>query len=107
MSPQSQPLLRKRVSSPPTPTKPLWRLYLELTRLHKFPLGSILVFWPSAWGLTIAAYSVGLPARSLAVQTLMFALGSTLVHSAACVINDICDVDFDRQVGMLCLIPKR
>ena len=25
--------------------------------------------------------------------------GATLLHCAACVINDICDIDFDRQVG--------
>lgn len=29
------------------PEKSLWYHYYELTRLHKFPLGSILVFWPS------------------------------------------------------------
>ena len=27
--------------------------------------------------------------------------GATLLHCAVCVINDICDIDFDRQVGML------
>ena len=27
--------------------------------------------------------------------------GATLLHCAACVINDICDIDFDRQVGKL------
>lgn len=30
-----------------------------------------------------------------------FAVGATLVHSAACVLSDICDRDFDAQVGML------
>lgn len=29
----------------------------------------------------------------------MFLVGSTILHSAACTINDICDRDFDRQVG--------
>jgi 4-hydroxybenzoate polyprenyltransferase len=33
------------------------------------------------------------------MRLLSFALGSTLLHSAACVINDISDRDFDRQVG--------
>jgi hypothetical protein len=32
---------------PPTAIKPIWYYYYELTRLHKWPLGSILVFWPS------------------------------------------------------------
>lgn len=30
---------------------------------------------------------------------LAFLVGSSLLHSAACTINDICDRDFDRQVG--------
>ncbi|KAJ7250755.1 UbiA prenyltransferase family-domain-containing protein [Mycena rebaudengoi] len=83
---------------PPTAIKPIWYYYYELTRLHKWPLGSILVFWPSAWGVAMAAYSVELPWQNLLIQTLMFAIGSTLLHSAACILNDICDRDFDRQV---------
>jgi 4-hydroxybenzoate polyprenyltransferase len=47
----------------------------------------------------MAAYSVELPWQNLLIQTLMFAIGSTLLHSAACILNDICDRDFDRQVG--------
>ncbi|EGO19684.1 hypothetical protein SERLADRAFT_479380 [Serpula lacrymans var. lacrymans S7.9] len=46
----------------------------------------------------MAAYSVDLPLKSIMTQLSMYAIGSTLLHSAACVINDICDVDFDRQV---------
>lgn len=49
----------------------------------------------------MAAYRTKLPANELALQTVLFVLGGTMVHSAACVINDICDVDFDRQVGEL------
>ena len=56
---------------------------------------------PTVWGLTMAAYRTKLPANELALQTVLFVLGGTMVHSAACVINDICDVDFDRQVGEL------
>ncbi|THH10556.1 hypothetical protein EW146_g8340 [Bondarzewia mesenterica] len=48
----------------------------------------------------MAAYAAKQPTRSrdLAAQTVMFAIGSSIIHSAACVINDICDRDFDRQV---------
>ncbi|KAJ7726984.1 UbiA prenyltransferase family-domain-containing protein [Mycena olivaceomarginata] len=46
----------------------------------------------------MAAYSIQLPLNHLIIQTLMFAIGSTLLHSAACVLNDICDRDFDRLV---------
>ncbi|KAJ7820494.1 UbiA prenyltransferase family-domain-containing protein [Mycena leptocephala] len=76
-----------------------WYNYYELTRLHKFPLEASWYSGPPVpWGLLMAAYSVGLPPRNLIVQTAMFALGSTLLHSAACVLNDICDRDFDRKV---------
>ncbi len=50
----------------------------------------------------MVGYSNGLPVQSLARETLVFSLGSTLLHSAACVINDICDRDFDAQVGEYC-----
>ncbi|KAI0653388.1 UbiA prenyltransferase [Cubamyces menziesii] len=76
---------------------PAWG-YLTLTRLHKFPAGSILVFWPGAWGVILSARAVGLPAREVAIQTLIYAIGSTLRHNAACIWNDICDREFDRRV---------
>jgi 4-hydroxybenzoate polyprenyltransferase len=53
----------------------------------------------TAWGIAMAAYKTGLSPHELVVMTLAYALGATLLHSAACVINDICDRDFDRQVG--------
>lgn len=56
------------------------------------------MFWPCAWALTMAAKAVGLPPMKLLQQFAPYFLGSTLLHSAACVINDICDIDFDRQV---------
>lgn len=62
-----------------------------------FDVGSQL--YTIAWGAVMAAYSVNLPIRELVVQTGMFAIGSTLLHSAACILNDICDRDFDRKVG--------
>lgn len=98
------------------PNKSRCRGYLELTRLHKPVLGNSLMFWPCgkspspthhfshspnvlAWGLTMAAYAVGTPLRDLGIQLLLFGIGSTLLHSAACVLNDICDIDLDRLVG--------
>lgn len=52
-----------------------------------------------AWGLTMAARAVALPLPIFAAKLAVFALGSFLLHSAACVLNDICDIEFDRQVG--------
>ncbi|RDX42174.1 UbiA prenyltransferase [Lentinus brumalis] len=74
------------------------RGYLELTRLHKPLMGNTLMVWPCAWGLTIAAREVSLPLREYAEKLAIFSVGAMLLHSAACVWNDICDVDFDRQV---------
>ncbi|KAI0739190.1 UbiA prenyltransferase [Daedaleopsis nitida] len=72
--------------------------YFQLTRLHKPFMGNTLMFWPCAWGLTIAARATALPLATYAERLLWFAVGSMLLHSSACVLNDICDVDFDRQV---------
>ncbi|THV03622.1 UbiA prenyltransferase [Dendrothele bispora CBS 962.96] len=72
--------------------------YFELTRLHKFPTGTMVVFWPCAFGLVLSAFVNPISLVELAKLTFLFFIGSTLVHSAACVINDICDRDFDRQV---------
>ncbi|KAI0657003.1 UbiA prenyltransferase [Cubamyces menziesii] len=74
------------------------RGYFELTRLHKPVMGNTLMFWPCAWGLTMAARAVHLPLPIFAAKLAVFAIGSFLLHSSACVLNDICDVDFDRQV---------
>ncbi|CAK5271332.1 unnamed protein product [Mycena citricolor] len=92
-SEERNPLLAQSEIPPAT-----WYDYYELARLHKFPLGNILVFWPCAWGLLMAAYRTHTPLNDILVETLLFAVGSTLLHSAACVLNDICDVDLDRQV---------
>jgi 4-hydroxybenzoate polyprenyltransferase len=52
-----------------------------------------------AWGVTLGALQVNMPLVDLIVQLLAWALGATLFHSAACVWNDMCDYDLDRQVG--------
>lgn len=53
----------------------------------------------TAWGLTIAARNVALPLPEYIRVFAVFAAGAMFLHSAACVLNDICDVEFDRQVG--------
>lgn len=52
----------------------------------------------------MAGYAVGTCTWDLAIQLLAFGVGSTLMHSAACVLNDICDIDFDGQVGEYTLV---
>lgn len=57
-----------------------------------------------AWGLTIAARKVALPLPEYGQTLAVFAAGAMFLHSAACVLNDICDVEFDRQVGKRTLV---
>jgi 4-hydroxybenzoate polyprenyltransferase len=67
-------------------------LYLRLVRMDK-PIGSLLLLWPTLNALWIA--SDGRPALSLLV---IFAVGTILMRSAGCAINDYADRDFDRYV---------
>ncbi|KAF1029060.1 MAG: 4-hydroxybenzoate octaprenyltransferase [Burkholderia plantarii] len=67
-------------------------LYLRLVRMDK-PIGSLLLLWPTLNALWIA--SNGHPAPSLLA---IFALGTVLMRSAGCAINDYADRDFDRHV---------
>ncbi|MEX3592949.1 MAG: 4-hydroxybenzoate octaprenyltransferase [Burkholderia sp.] len=66
--------------------------YLKLVRLDK-PIGSFLLLWPTLNALWIA--SGGHPTLSLLV---IFILGTLLMRSAGCAINDYVDRDFDRHV---------
>ena len=67
-------------------------LYLQLTRLNR-PIGILLLLWPTLWGLWIA--SNGHPSWHIAA---IFILGTVLMRSAGCVINDYADRDFDKHV---------
>ena len=67
-------------------------LYLRLVRLDK-PIGSLLLLWPTLCALWIA--SDGKPDWYL---VLVFVLGTVLMRSAGCAINDFADRDFDRHV---------
>ncbi|ARG97426.1 4-hydroxybenzoate octaprenyltransferase [Legionella micdadei] len=69
-----------------------WVGFLKLMRLHK-PVGILLLWWPTAWALWIA-YE-GKPAPFV---TLLFFLGTILMRSAGCVINDIADRHVDAHV---------
>lgn len=67
-------------------------LYLQLMRLHR-PIGILLLAWPTLWGLWIAADGVP-PGYILFV----FVMGTILMRSAGCVMNDFADRDFDGHV---------
>ena len=67
-------------------------LYLQLTRLNR-PIGILLLLWPTLWGVWIAG--AGHPSWHI---VLIFVLGTVLMRSAGCAINDYADRDFDRHV---------
>ena len=71
-------------------------LFIELTRLKK-PIGYMLLFWPCAWGLTIA-YDFSNNIKEYLFYLILFFLGSVLMRSAGCIVNDILDRKFDKKV---------
>ena len=71
-------------------------LFLELIRLKK-PIGYLLLFWPCAWGLTIA-YNFSSSLNIYIFYLSLFFLGAVLMRSAGCIVNDILDRKFDKKV---------
>tara|TARA_B110001450_G_scaffold155995_1_gene145416 strand:+ start:45 stop:914 length:870 start_codon:yes stop_codon:yes gene_type:complete len=71
-------------------------LFIELTRLKK-PIGFMLLFWPCAWGLTLS-YDFTNNLSDYFFYLSLFFLGSVLMRSAGCIVNDISDKEFDKQV---------
>ena len=71
-------------------------LFIELTRLKK-PIGYMLLFWPCAWGLTII-YDFSENINKYIFYLILFFLGSVLMRSAGCVVNDILDRKYDKKV---------
>lgn len=67
-------------------------LYLDLIRWNR-PAGWLLLLWPTLSALWIAAS--GFPGWHLLA---VFTLGTILMRSAGCCINDVADRDFDRYV---------
>jgi len=67
-------------------------LYERLMRLDK-PIGTLLLLWPTLWALWLA--SNGRPDWRV---VWIFALGTLLMRSAGCVMNDIADWRFDGEV---------
>ena len=73
------------------------KLFLELTRFKR-PIGYMLLFWPCAWGLTLA-YDFSNDLKLYLFYLILFFLGSVLMRSAGCIINDIVDREFDKKVS--------
>ena len=71
-------------------------LFIELTRLNK-PIGYMLLFWPCLWGLTLV-YNFNNEIYTYSKYLIFFLLGSILMRSAGCIVNDIFDKKFDKKV---------
>ncbi len=67
--------------------------YTQLMRIDR-PIGTLLVLWPTLWSLWIAA--AGIPSIK---NLIIFTLGTFLMRSAGCVINDFADRKIDGQVS--------
>ncbi len=80
-----------------TSSRPGWadrlRLYAKLVRLDK-PIGILLLLWPTLWALWIAA-----DGRPSWYVLAVFVVGTVLMRSSGCAINDWADRDFDRHVA--------
>ena len=72
------------------------KIFINLTRLNK-PIGIMLLFWPCAWGLAYS-YSIQQNLNQFLYYLFLFFLGSVLMRSAGCIVNDIVDKDIDKKV---------
>ena len=69
-----------------------WPDLLQLARLHR-PIGIWLLLWPTLWALWLAAG--GVPSLRL---LLVFVLGTVVMRSAGCIVNDLLDRNIDPHV---------
>ena len=72
------------------------KLFLDLVRIKK-PIGIMLLFWPCSWGLSLVN-DFGNNYSQFALYLIYFFLGSMLMRSAGCIVNDILDRKFDILV---------
>jgi 4-hydroxybenzoate polyprenyltransferase len=72
-------------------------LFIELIRINK-PIGYMLLFWPCAWGLTLA-YDFSNNPKLYLFYLMLFFFGAVLMRSAGCIVNDIFDRKFDAKVS--------
>ncbi|HEX5312042.1 4-hydroxybenzoate octaprenyltransferase [Aquabacterium sp.] len=79
-------------STAPLSLRERWALYLDLIRWNR-PQGWLLLLWPTLMALWLAAG--GFPGWHLLI---VFTLGTILMRSAGCAVNDVADKDFDRHV---------
>ncbi len=72
------------------------KIFIQLTRLNR-PIGYMLLFWPCSWGLALGYYYIKDP-NLYGYYLVLFFLGSLLMRSAGCIVNDLVDKDYDKKV---------
>src|SRR6056300_948788 len=70
--------------------------FIDLIILKK-PIGFMFLFWPCAWGLTVA-YDFSGEKITYFFYLFLFLSGAILMRSAGCIINDIADKEYDKKV---------
>ena len=80
------------MTGPAAAAAPRLALYLDLIRWDR-PAGWLLLLWPTLSALWIAAD--GFPGWHLLI---VFVVGTVVMRSAGCCVNDVADRDFDRHV---------
>ena len=73
---------------------PFTHTYLSLIRLDK-PIGFLLLFYPVSF---VFASSGNIISNNVLILLLMFFLGSIIMRSAGCIVNDLIDTDIDKKV---------
>ncbi|KAF8076244.1 UbiA prenyltransferase family-domain-containing protein [Lyophyllum atratum] len=72
--------------------------YLHLTRIDK-PIGTLLLFYPCAWSITMASYALEIPFTTPLTYLSLFGLGALVMRGAGCTINDMWDKNLDKAVA--------
>lgn len=71
----------------------------RLMRMHQ-PVGVWLVYWPCVWAILLASLQQpDLPPYTAILFIALFFLGALATRSGGCIVNDLADRDFDRQVA--------
>ncbi|EIW82430.1 para-hydroxybenzoate-polyprenyltransferase [Coniophora puteana RWD-64-598 SS2] len=74
------------------------RPYLALTRIDK-PIGTLLLFYPCAWSITMASYALQAPISTPLTYLGLFGIGALIMRGAGCTINDMWDRNLDKSVA--------
>ncbi|KAJ7699939.1 4-hydroxybenzoate polyprenyl transferase [Mycena rosella] len=88
------PATKAWVDRLPTQVRP----YLYLSRVDK-PIGTLLLFYPCAWSITMASYALQLPFTTPLTYISLFGIGALVMRGAGCTINDMWDKNLDKAVA--------